>query len=362
MTRPAPEPGYLQDILNKVASYLCGMLIGAVLYYPLFVIYDRFISPWLWKPPKVTLSTIPNCMVIKLGREQSVTSRPLEHLLILLAQNLIEVAESDLAQDYRSLVLPAPKPMFHIVGQLGTGDWSAVEGFKILGQYLRMLSEDIPYAQWDNLTLSLPNEAMDYSWLPTVLFSAPDPLPHLENLKTLTWSGHRQQLTDSWMPFTPALLKSLTTLDITCEITINDCFYLLLHCKKVTTFTLQTIVERKVDSSDASGIESVFGTELSLAEVKSIERSHLRSLTLASSQDIAPLLQPFKFPSLHEVDFNLSYKNALEAIKESLLWAQFTKVDLQGMMEGVDFIWVQERCQPGALHRHIHVRNLKDNS
>ncbi|KAG5639928.1 hypothetical protein DXG03_002329 [Asterophora parasitica] len=191
---------------------------------------------------------------------------------------------------------------------------------------------------------------MDYSWLPTVLFSTSNPLPPLENLKTLTWSGHSQQLTNSWLPFTPALLGSrqLTTLDITCDITIDDCYHLLLHCEYVTNFSLQTIVKTKVAKmkgdyasemkGDTSGIESVFCTDLSNAQDQERELSHLRSLTLASVHDIAPLFRPFKFTSLREVAFSLSYKNALDTIKESVPWTRLTKVHLRGVIQEVDSI------------------------
>ncbi|KAG5644116.1 hypothetical protein DXG03_009135 [Asterophora parasitica] len=342
----------------KLVSQLFGMVLGALLYFPLLVIYDRFISPRIWKPPKVTLSTTPGCMSIKLGREESVTSKTLKGLLVALAENLIDHAESTLHIRDRVTLDRELGPMFRVEGELDTGDWSAAEGFKMLGQWLGTLSETIPYAHWEDLKLRLPNQPIDCSVLPTVRFAGFEPLPNLENLKTLTWSGHRRQLKDSWMPFTPDLLQSLTILNITCDITIDDCFYLLLHCKKITTFTLQTIVQRKINNADVSGIEPVFGRDLSGAQDQEIELSHLRSLTLASAQDIAPLFRPFKFTSLRAIDFNLSYDGSLKDIKESIPWAELKRVHLGGRVRRTDVTWVKSRC-PGAHHTCFCIKRIK---
>ncbi|KAG5633685.1 hypothetical protein DXG03_006812, partial [Asterophora parasitica] len=121
------------------------------------------------------------------------------------------------------------------------------------------------------------------------------------------------------MPFTLDLLQSLTILDITCDITIGDCFYLLLHCKKVTTFTLKTIVKGKVNKSDASGIESVFAAD--------------------PEPYIAPLLHPFNFSSLRGIDFNLSYDHSesFQAIEKSIPWHKLTKVHLRGRIQSDNF-------------------------
>ncbi|KAG6817148.1 hypothetical protein H0H87_012109 [Tephrocybe sp. NHM501043] len=172
--------------------------------------------------------------------------------------------------------------------------WPLDLGFRRLGEFLAVLAYgEIPYEQWNELIIDLPNVALPYD---TAAAPAIIPLDALRNLRILKWSGHRQQLRVSWLPFAPAVLQPLTALHITCDLALQDCMYILFHGTNLKEF--------KFKISQGFANEPVLPFDAS--ERLRVERP-METLNLTSNDDIVPLLQPFSFPSLRHIELHLSH-------------------------------------------------------
>ncbi|KAF5378784.1 hypothetical protein D9615_006937 [Tricholomella constricta] len=318
---PFPYPPSLNDVI--------GMLFGSFLTISTWSIACYIVSRFkrLSNPPNVEIMGGIRCFSIKLGENAAFTDDTPEQQIQLLSEQM-RLKDPALAESNE----------FIIVGELDTGDWSTAEGLWALGQYLGTLGQEIPFRQWKDLTIRLPNEELPYAW-----YSYRIPTRQLRNLRTLNWSGHYQQLVSSWLPFSPSLLRSLTKLVITCDISLEDCSRLLRHCEKVEEFELHTI-----RASISKSVLPEPRTESML--------EHLKSLTLASYQDITPLLQGFQFTSLRKIDLDLFYEVDFEPMK--LPWNRLTNVTLRGQIADDQSHWVQTHCGPDTQHLHTYYKEL----
>ncbi|KAG6910066.1 hypothetical protein DXG01_013516 [Tephrocybe rancida] len=187
--------------------------------------------------------------------------------------------------------------------------WPLELGFRRLGEFLSVLAHgEIPYEYWSELNVILPDVELPYDTnAPTLI-----PPDAFKNLR-LKWAGHRQQLSASWLPFTPSLLQTLTTLQLTSSLALQDCTHILFHATNLMEFTALTIYKGFADEpvlpSEASGVR--------------VERPCLESLTLTSDDDIGPLMQSFSFPSLLHIKLHLSYPTP----------ATFQKLDIWSKLE-----------------------------
>ncbi|KAG5725683.1 hypothetical protein E4T56_gene7349 [Termitomyces sp. T112] len=133
---------------------------------------------------------------------------------------------------------PDPNRKYEIIGVFTGTHWPLGLGFRRLGEFLVFLgNNEIGYGRWESLTISLPDIELPYDGpsLPIL------PLDAFANLQHLTWKGHRKQLLVSWLPLVPSLLRTLITLEIQCDIALQDCCYLLYHGRNLKKVTLKII-------------------------------------------------------------------------------------------------------------------------
>ncbi|KAG6848351.1 hypothetical protein H0H93_000933 [Arthromyces matolae] len=184
----------------------------------------------------------------------------------------------------------------HLVhGRYDTVHWPDWEsGFQCLGESLAFLGEEeIPFEQWGELHISLPDDELPYDMSSPLLL----PLDSFSNLRTLTWKGHRKQLIASWLPFTPTLLRTLTTLEIQCDLSLQDCCHMLFYGENLKEFTAR-IIQRDLSTEQMLGF---------VPPEASYTTRPLEYLCLVSDDDITPLFRPFNFPALRRIDFTLAH-------------------------------------------------------
>ncbi|KAG6896191.1 hypothetical protein C0992_009764 [Termitomyces sp. T32_za158] len=199
---------------------------------------------------------------------------------------------------------------FDISAEYRTGSWPLGLGFQRLGEFLAFLDdEEIGFERWHRLTISLPDLELPYD----ILSSPMLPLNAFTNLRDLIWKGHRKQLLASWLPLSPSVLETLNTLEIQCDIALQDCCYLLYHCTNLQNVTLKIIQK-------ALAHESVFGFVVPSGHTS----RPLEYLCLVSDDDIGPLLRPFNFPLLRHIDFRLGYPT-WSTLSDLMIWKTLEK-------------------------------------
>ncbi|KAG6835682.1 hypothetical protein H0H93_015776 [Arthromyces matolae] len=261
----------------------------------------------------------------------------------LAAQTTNEANPLDSIRYYARRVIN-PSLDFTLGAVLKLGLWEPEVGFWHLAEYINYFGcHEIPFEKWVGLDINLPNEQLpfDSSRAP------PFPVNKLVDLRQLKWAGHRKQLVESWLPFTPSFLDSLTSIDLTCNLALLDCSYILFYARNVKDFTL-----RKIRRDLAS--DSVFGFSL---PTYGIQRPCLESLTLESEDDIAPLLEPFHFTSLRSVTFNLQYPR-VSSLHGLLFWKTIETVIMEEYIPYNDMQGIRSLCRPetGFFHKDVNSR------
>ncbi|KAH0582898.1 hypothetical protein H2248_010800 [Termitomyces sp. 'cryptogamus'] len=221
---------------------------------------------------------------------------------------------------------------FEITGEFtGTAHWPPGLGFQRLGEFLLFLgNEQMGYERWHKLTISLPDIELPYDGpsLPIL------PLDAFTNLLHLTWKGHRKQLVVSWLPLVPSVLRTLTTLEIQCDIALQDCCYLLYHGRNLKKVTLK-IIQKDLAHEQVLGF---FTPPV-------CTNRPLEDLCLVSDDDIGPLLRPFNFPSLHCISFTLGYL-AWSTLADLKIWKTLQKIHIKGHFTDEDCDWIRFQCSP----------------
>ncbi|KAG6827234.1 hypothetical protein H0H87_005246 [Tephrocybe sp. NHM501043] len=223
------------------------------------------------------------------------------------------------------------KPFRLIAKFKQSNGWPLDLGFRRLGEFLAVLAHgEIPYEQWNELNIELPNVAVPYDTAAPTLI----PLDALRNLRTLKWSGHRHQLRASWLPFAPAVLQPLTTLHITCDLALQDCMYILFHGTSLKEF--------KFKISKGFANEPVLPFDAS--ERLCVERP-METLNLTSDDDIVPLLHPFSFPSLRHLKLHLSHPTT-STFHRLDVWKNLDTAFLDCWPTIDDDAWIRSQCPP----------------
>ncbi|KAG6916585.1 hypothetical protein DXG01_006235 [Tephrocybe rancida] len=218
--------------------------------------------------------------------------------------------------------------------------WPMELGFKRLGEILSVLAyEEVPWEHWNELRIFLPHVELPFDTSAPVII----PLSALKNLQRLKWTGHRKQLLNSWLPFAPAVLRSLTSLHLTTELALQDCAHILFHGTSLQDVTFNRIFKGFADEPilpfHASGVRS--------------ERPCLESLTLTSDDDIGPLVQPFTCPSLHHVEFHLSY-TTISRFHHLDFWKTLQTAVLDFYVSEEDADWIRGQCPSTATLEFTH--------
>ncbi|KAG6825630.1 hypothetical protein H0H92_003005 [Tricholoma furcatifolium] len=166
------------------------------------------------------------------------------------------------------------------------------ECFSSLGYYLRFLvTRVVDTSLFHELKLVLPTDiALRYD--PTAC--PPIPPRALLHLRHLTWAGHPVQLLSSFVPLSPALLENLETLSIHCNMTLDDCIYILYHAKRIKKFDIHTIKR-------PSQAQTVFPLNSLGVPSQGIFICPVEDLQLRSEDEYGPLFERFRFPFLRHL-------------------------------------------------------------
>ncbi|KAG6919465.1 hypothetical protein DXG01_005724 [Tephrocybe rancida] len=218
---------------------------------------------------------------------------------------------------------------FYLTARFEDGIWPLDVGFRRLGEFFTVLAyEEMPYERWRELNVILPNFELPYDT------STPSHIPPdaFIGLRSLIWTGHRQQLHESWLPFTPSILRSLTTLHLTTHLALQDCANILFYSLILKDVTFDRIYKGLANdpilSFDASGLL--------------VERP-LESLTLTSDDDVGPLIMPFTFSSLHHIKFKLSYPT-ISTFHGLDIWKTLQTASIDCPMTEEDGDWIRNQC------------------
>ncbi|KAG6829834.1 hypothetical protein H0H87_009991 [Tephrocybe sp. NHM501043] len=239
-----------------------------------------------------------------------------------------------------------PTSSFHIIADFEQGKWPEELGYRRLGDYLAYLgTHELDFGSWTKLEICLPDVGIRYNAPSTPLI----PLDALNSLRNLQFYGHRNQLVDSWLPLTPSIIQSLFTLDINCEIAVEDCVRILLHGKRLKTFL--------VDNIEPNTDEVLVNSLRSPTKYRSGEhdRPYLEFLRIKSAADITPLLHPFFFPSLKTLNLVLSYPTKLRSLPPAFEWKNLENSSLVCDITNEDSQWIRDRCNPNGQHNHINL-------
>ncbi|KAG6818606.1 hypothetical protein H0H93_003491 [Arthromyces matolae] len=211
--------------------------------------------------------------------------------------------------------------------------WSLEEGFHRLGEFLACLGQmEVPFERWGQLDILLPDIELPYDTMSPPLL----PLDSFSNLK-LIWRGHRKQLLVSWLPFTPNLLRTLTVLDIQCDVSLQDCCHMLYYGESLVEFTLR-IIQRSLASENILDFVSPPGC---------VTRP-LEYLCLVSDDDITPLLSLFHFPFLQQIHFTLGHPT-FSTFSDWTIWKTLKRVFLKTYRITPSAIsWIKSQCDPAA--------------
>ncbi|KAH0582784.1 hypothetical protein H2248_010695 [Termitomyces sp. 'cryptogamus'] len=226
---------------------------------------------------------------------------------------------------------PDPNRKYKIIGGFNGYHWPLGLGFRRLGEFLLFLgNNEIGYRRWESLTILLPDIELPYDGpsLPIL------PLDAFANLQHLTWKGHRKQLLVSWLPLVPSLLRTLITLEIQCDIALQDCCYLLYHGRNLKKVTLK-IIQKDLAHDQVLGF---------IAPPVCASRP-LEDLCLVSDDDIGPLLRPFIFPSLRRICFTLGYP-IWSTFPDLTIWKTLQKIKIKGNFPNEDCNWIRSQCSP----------------
>ncbi|KAG6835427.1 hypothetical protein H0H93_001564 [Arthromyces matolae] len=216
--------------------------------------------------------------------------------------------------------------------------WTDLEsGFLRLGEFLAFLGEEeIPFERWGHLDIVLDDVEHPYDMSSPALL----PLHAFSNLRKLTWTGHRKHLLVSWLPFTPTLLRTLTSLEIQCDISLQDCCHMLFYGENLKEFTVK-IIQRDLAT------EPILGCFL--PESTCTERP-LEYLCLVSDDDIGALLRPFHFPHLSRIDFTIAHRTP--SYYEWKIWKTLQSIELKGEFSFEEQSWIVSQCAVKPLFRH----------
>ncbi|KAF8069200.1 hypothetical protein FPV67DRAFT_1110013 [Lyophyllum atratum] len=242
-----------------------------------------------------------------------------------------------------------PGSDFRVTAEIKEGSWSP-ESLQVLGKELNSLREEVGIQRWRKMTILLPTVELPPGAVRQIVVA----LPHLESL---IWQGHRQQL-PQWSFFNEvssrssvSTLPSLTSLILRCDISIEDCAFLLLQATSVTHFEIHTL--RDVDPVLP---KASFGILLGHHP-----RPYLETLIISSSctASIGPMLDHFDFPRLQKINFDLSgYAPNFDAGFSTIYWRNLNEVRLRCDMTTDTSHLIRDRCGYGTIHSHIITRNL----
>ncbi|KAG6879473.1 hypothetical protein C0992_002359 [Termitomyces sp. T32_za158] len=227
-----------------------------------------------------------------------------------------------------------------VTAKLDAGLWPLEQGFRRLGEYLGYIgNEEIGFKHWTELNIDLPSaEPLDFAYSPNRSghLLAPNALA---NLKRLAWSGHREQLIASWLPFTPSLLDTLTNLILCCDLALTDCSYILHHGRQLKELTVRTL---RRDIAHCPVLSQ---------QIHASDTPHLITLTLRSDDDLVPWLTQCKFASLRHLDLDLLYPTA-STFPLFKLWSNLETINLSGDLKQEEVNWI------GSQYIHMHVHHV----
>ncbi|KAG6824431.1 hypothetical protein H0H92_006909 [Tricholoma furcatifolium] len=113
------------------------------------------------------------------------------------------------------------------------------ECFSSLGCYMHFLvSHLVDTSFLHEIKLYLPKD-IELQYDPNA--SPPIPSTALVHLRHLKFAGHSTQLLSTFLPLSPVLLENLETIELDCNIAIDDCTYILYHVKQVKKITIRMI-------------------------------------------------------------------------------------------------------------------------
>ncbi|KAG6828859.1 hypothetical protein H0H92_006566 [Tricholoma furcatifolium] len=163
----------------------------------------------------------------------------------------------------------------------------------------------------------------------------PIPLDLFKDINKLKWQGHRDQLCESWIPISPLVFPSLRDLHLSCEISLQDCAYILFHFDRLWGLSVDAI-EKELSR------EPRFP---SLHRTTHIDRPELHSLALGSDDDIGPLFQQFTFPSLQNIVLNLRYPT-IGTFDGLDIWPNIQTGRVDGYATKEDVEWIRNSLPP----------------
>ncbi|KAG6825786.1 hypothetical protein H0H92_002439 [Tricholoma furcatifolium] len=181
------------------------------------------------------------------------------------------------------------------------------------------------------LKIFLPDVALLYD----DKLESPLPLNLFKDIRYLQWQGHRTQLCKSWCPISPLVSTSLTSLVICCEISLQDCAYILFHFDRLQMLRVQSIVkELSKEPTFPFDMRTIY-----------VDRPELDCLILKSDDDIGPLFLHFTFPSLQRITCVLSYPT-IGTFDGIDIWQNVRSADIRCYVTTEDGEWLQNSLPP----------------
>ncbi|KAG6908964.1 hypothetical protein DXG01_002570 [Tephrocybe rancida] len=237
-----------------------------------------------------------------------------------------------------------PNLPFKVIAEFEEGEWPLPEGYCRLGEYLNLVATDIIHAwRWEELEIRLPRTEIP-------LNTSPIEIQGLENLKRLTWSGPPQQMRfESWLPLTPSIIQSLTTLNLSCEITASQFSKTLSYGKRLEEFTFQTVADCEEPEADILN-----------PLIQATILPCLKSLAITSRVDIQLCLKGFQFPSLRSANFDFSYLRPSDQFPSfgGIPWKELETLTIRADLTREAFMAIKSICGPETQRKFTQASRI----
>ncbi|RDB27071.1 hypothetical protein Hypma_005018 [Hypsizygus marmoreus] len=209
-----------------------------------------------------------------------------------------------------------------------------IDQFLLVAQHLDLLAETVIPDRWAEISIYFPVIPLQHPYTGS-MFEPP-------YLKRLSWTGHREQLINSWLPLTGKTLYHLTHLTLHSDISIRDFERLLLASPSLAHFELSRVAD----------VDSVLDLPHSTTANKH-ELQCLQFLSISAVTDIFPLLHNFIFPQLRRIDLVLYSRNPHP---QDFPWNQCKKLEFVKItarhMKPADSRRVEAQCPSNTKHSH----------
>ncbi|KAF8227352.1 hypothetical protein L208DRAFT_308812 [Tricholoma matsutake] len=220
-------------------------------------------------------------------------------------------------------------------GNASSADRITQEIIDNMDEYLKCLAVYTP-TDVDDHTGSIPSVKLSQCLAPPAQSSV---------FQHLVWKGNViTDLFSQWGSASNIQFGTLRTMNLTCDLSLDDCIQILFECESVTDFSAQSLTEV------ASFMKHDFYDK---------DIPHLKSLTIKSDVMLDKLFNTLNMTQLKSIDFELGVdaSPSIGVASLAIPWNTLQNVRLVGVPNKVHSDHVRQQC---TIARVLHLETLHD--